>query len=292
MTDQIKKWSETRTASPVALPENLATKNVRTLNPLAAPDLYYELYDNAAVKVKITDPKTIDVQRYELKSNINNPNSSAHFKVLKSPETGHHILIAKGMDLPGRDEGAGKSGFIEDLKQQDSAEDNGCITDQILDAEQAYLNLLQNPEVKSIEVIGYSIGSIQANYLASVYGAKVTNIADLGVPGTGWDSGYQKFMAENFNTCAHGLFPGAYGNFADNLNKNVVGLELRMDTMGGAVGGVGTRFGKTIVLDEKDINLMGIGHVPLVYAETARAQHNAPITEPVAISPEKQFKPF
>lgn len=292
MSDQIKKWSAERTESPVVLPETLAAKNVRTLNPLAAPDLYYELYDNAAVKVKITDPKTLDVQNYELKANINRPETSAHFKILKSPETGHHILIAKGMDLPGRDEGAGKSGFAEDLKQQLSADYGGCITGQVMDAEEIYLDLLQDPEVKSVEVIGYSIGAIPANYLASVYDAKVTNIADLGVPGTGWDSAYQKRMAENFSLCTHGLFPGAHGDFAKNLNGNVVGLELRMDTMGGLAGGVGTRFGKTIVLDEKDINLKGVGHVPLIYAETAREQHNAPVTVPLAISTDKQFKPF
>lgn len=198
----ITPWSENRPETPASLPENLADKNVRLLNPFAAPDLYYELYDNAAERVTITDPQTKETENYELVSNKNNPDSSSHFKVIRNPETGHYILIGKGMDLIGRDEGAGWLGVLEDKNQHESAE-NGCITDQVLDGEKAYLELLQNPAVKSIEVIGYSIGSIPANYLASVYDAKTTNIADLGVPAP---------VDATFNTCAHGLFPAHMEN--------------------------------------------------------------------------------
>ncbi len=290
MSDKIKPWSEARSEEPVVLSDGLADKNVRILNPLAAPDLYFELYDNAAKRVTITDPQTNESQNYELVENINNPETSSHFKVIKNTETGHHILIGKGMDLVGRDEGAGRiAGVIEDLDQQGSAEDEGCVTGQVLDGEKAYLELLQSPDVKSIEVIGYSIGSIPANYLASVYDAKVTNIADLGVPGSEFDA---EPTSENFNVCAHGLFPGAHGEFKTNLNENVVGLALRLDTMGGSLGGVGTRFGKQIVLDENDVNLMGIGHVPEVYADSARELHQAPETETTEALKVDTWKPF
>ncbi len=281
MGDTIKPWSDTRSESPVELPNDLADKNVRLLNPLAAPDLYFELYDNAAKRVTITDPETNEAQNYELVANVNNPETSSHFKVIKNPDTGHHVLIGKGMDLLGRNEGAGAlKGVYEDLWQQENAEDDGCITGQVIDGEKAYLELLQNPDVKSIEVIGYSIGSIPANYLASVYDAKITNIADLGVPHTGRDEalGFQKWTAENFNVCAKGMFPGAHGEFKDNLNQNTIGLALRGDTMGGALGGVGLRFGEQIVLDKGDLNWLGFAHVPQIYADSARELHNAPET--------------
>lgn len=296
MSDVIKAWSETRSEEPVVLPEELGDKNIRLLNPLGAPDLYFELYDNAAKQVTITDSKTNETETYELVANINNPDTSSHFKVIKNPDTGHHVLIGKGMDLPViKDEGAGRfNGMYEDLWQQENAEDDGCITGQVLDGEAAYLELLQDPSVKSIEVIGYSIGTIPANYLASVYDAKITNIADLGVPHTGRDEafGLQKWTAENFNVCAKGMFPGAHGQFKDNLNQNTVGLELRADAMGGSIGGVGMRFGQQIILDKDELNIAGAAHVPQVYADSARELHDAPETTMIEKLQVDNWKPF
>lgn len=85
---------------------------------------------------------------------------------------------------------------------------------------------------------------------------------------------------------------GAHGEFAQNLNDNVTGLELRLDAMGGSIGEVGTRFGKQIVLDEESINLMGWAHIPAVYADSARKLHNAPKTDSITVTPDKQFQPF
>lgn len=292
MSGDIKPWSGTRTESPPELPPDLALKNTRHLNPLAAPALYFELYDNNAEAVNVTDPRTEETQRYELVGNVNNPESSAHFKIVKNSETGHHILIAKGMDLPGRDEGAGQMGFIEDLHHLGSAKLGGCMSDPVLDAEKAYLEMLQDPDVKSMEVIGYSIGSIQASYLASVYGAKTTNIADLGTPNSGLLEAPQKWLDASFNTCAHGLFPGAYGGFKDNLDRNVVGLELRADVMGGALGGVGQRPGTQIVIDKGDMALSGIAHVPQVYAdEIVKRIQDPPVVETVSTSVHNTFLP-
>lgn len=285
MGDPIKPWSETRTDKPVELPVEISDKNSRLLNPLAAPDLYFELYDNSASKVTITDSKDQKTS-YELVANINDTESSFHGKVIKDPDTGHHIMLFKGMDLPlVRDEGAGRLGFAEDLSQRSDAENHGCITKQTVAAEQAYLELLQNPDVKSLEVIGYSIGSIPANYMASIYGATVTNIADLGVPQPGETS-------TNFSASAHGLFPAAHGEFKTNLTENVVGLELRGDALGGSVGEVGQRYGQQIVLDEDDLNLFGFAHIPMVYADSARELHNAPETETIEVSKDTQFKAF
>lgn len=289
----IKPWSENRTDVPPVLSPDLSIKNTRHLNPLAAPALYYELYDNNAEKIRIEDPKTGEVQHYELVANVNNPDSSSHFKIIKNLDTGHHILIAKGMDLPGRNEGAGRTGFTGDLYHHASAKLGGCLTDPVLDTERIYLELLRNPEVKSLETIGYSIGSIGANYLASVYGAKATNLADLGTPNSGIMEGMQKWMQANFNTCANGLFPGAYGAFKANLDRNVTGLGLRMDVMGGMLGGVGQRPGEQIVIDKDSIALSGIAHVPLVYAEAiANKVPDAPGIQATETSMHNTFLPF
>lgn len=193
-----------------------------------------------------------------------------HFKIIKNADTGHYIVFAKGMDMPGRDVGAGKMGSVDDLAQRELADSFGCISNQVMAAEVVYLSLLQNPEVKSIEVVGYSIGTIPANYLASVYDAKVTNIADLGVPHTGYDKKAQSWLDEQFNTCANVLFPGVAGEFKNNLNENVVGLKLRADAMGGVLGGVGKEYGNQIILDEENLEMSGAAHVPEVYSKIAK----------------------
>lgn len=96
MSNSIKPWSETHAENPVNLPTELSNKNVRLLNPLAAPDLYFELYDNSASKVTITNQKDQETS-YELVSNVNDPKSSFHGKIIKDPETSHHIILFKGM---------------------------------------------------------------------------------------------------------------------------------------------------------------------------------------------------
>ncbi|MEM7650870.1 MAG: hypothetical protein AAF204_02165 [Pseudomonadota bacterium] len=300
MGKRVQPWSETKTDNPVELPDDLVDKNVRLLNPLGAPDLYFELYDNAAKRVTITDPNTGESENYELVANINNSETSSHFKVIRNPETGHHVLIGKGMDLVGRNEGAGRFGGVyKDMLQHDDAENYGCITGQVLDGEKAYLDLLEDSNVKSIEIIGYSLGSLPASYLASVYGAQITNFADLGVPHTGSEAHLksQRAMSNNFNVCSKGYFPGAYGEFKNNLDKNTVGLRLRADVMAGnflgnLTGKVGERFGTQIMLDKDDLNIAGAGHVPQVYADTAKEVHDAPETETVEKLEVDTWKPF
>lgn len=299
MADTFEPWSTTRSDHPVNLPEDLAAKNTRILNPLAAPDLYYEFYDHSAAEVKVTSKETGETTTYELVKNINDPDSGFHAKIIKDPETGHHILLAKGMDMPGRDEGAGNLGFMDDIGDLKNQSLQTCISDQVMVAENAYLDLLKDPEVKSLEVIGYSVGAIPANYYASVYGAKVTNIADLGVPGTEIDghTSTQQFIAGaatklGFNWCSNGFFPGVHGDFKTNLESNVVGLELRLDVMGGPLGAVGERYGTRIVLDEDHLNTLGSAHIPDVYAKSAREEFDAPETETVKTFEGDTWKPF
>ncbi len=279
MSDKIIPWSETRSEEPTHLPDNLAGKNLRLLNPLAAPDLYFELYDNGASEVIITDPATDEQQTYELVKNINNPESGFHAKVIKDAETGHHILITKGMDMPGRDEGAGRTGFMDDLGDLKYSSLQTCISDQVIDAEKAYLDLLEDPQVQTLEVVGYSIGTIPANYYASVYDAQVTNIADLGVPGS-VEGSTQNFLAHTFNWCNNGAFPGAHGKFEENLNQNVVGLRMRADMMGGALGAAGNEYGKQVTIDKDSLNFAGGAHVPQVYADAIKENFpESPTTE-------------
>lgn len=284
MSDLIQPWSTTRPDGPVDLPSDLADKNARLLNPLAAPDLYYELYDNAASKVVIKDPETGQETNYELVKNVNNSESGFHAKIIKNPETGHHILIAKGMDMPFRDEGGGTFGFRDDLGDLDEAQTHGCITDQVVAAEAIYLELLQDSDIKTIEMIGYSIGSIPANYMSSIYSVPTTNIADLGTP--------ERIMSSVFDACAHGLFPGAHGEFKTNLDNNVIGLELRLDAAGGWLGGAGPRHGKRIALDQDSLNPIGFAHIPDIYATSAREQHNAPETTVTETLKKDTWKPF
>lgn len=299
MTDPIAPWSQTRPDHPAQLPDQLADKNIRLLNPLAAPDLYYNFYDATAAEVVVTTPETGEQSTYQLVANINDEESGFHAKVIMDPDTAHYILLLKGMDMPGRDEGAGANGFLQDISDLKGQSLHTCISNQVMAAEGTFLDLLQDPNVKSLEVIGYSIGSIPANYYASVYGAQVTNIADLGVPGTEID-GYmstQQLTASlatsiGFNWCSNGFFPGAHGEFRDNLDNNVIGLSLRADAMGGTLGRVGTAFGNQIVLDEDNLNLLGAAHVPEVYASTAARQPDTPSVETTQTIQADNWKPL
>lgn len=227
----------------------------------------------------MTAPEDGEQTKYQLVANINDPESGFHAKVIMDPDTSHYVLLVKGMDMPGRDEGAGSSGFLSDIGDMKNQSLQTCISDQVMFSEKTFLDLLENPKVKSLEVVGYSIGSIPANYYASVYGAQVTNIADLGVPGTdinGRMSTQQLFASVGtslgFNWCSNGFFPGAHGEFKENLDNNVVSLELRADVMANDLGRVGTKYGTQIVLDSDNLDLMGLGHVPEIYANAIEAR--------------------
>ena len=285
MTDTISQsrvmpWSQERPDGPTELPEELADKNSRILNPLATPDLYYEFYDKAATEVIIKHSDSDVSETYKLVDNINDAESGFHAKIIHNPDTGHYVMLNKGMDMPGRDEGSGKIGFSKDIGDLKGQSLQACISDQVLAAESAYLDLLQDPNVKSLEVVGYSVGSIPANYQASVYGAEVTNIADLGVSGSD-EGSMQNFLAHTFNWCGNGFSPGASGEFGKNLEDNVVGLSIRADAMGGFIGSVGNKYGEQIVLDRDGFQITGAAHVPEFYADAARELHDAPETTTV-----------
>ncbi|MCB9983537.1 MAG: hypothetical protein H6861_07695 [Rhodospirillales bacterium] len=278
----ITPWSAAPTDRPVTLPADLINKNVRRLDHLASAALYYELYDNAAKRLSVYNPKTGKTEIYEFVENINNPQSGSHFKIIKNPNTGHYVLFAKGMDMPGRDEGAGEWGFLKDSIQHGHTT-KGCLTTQAIDGEKAYLHLLQNPEVTSIEIIGYSIGSTSANYLAAIYGASVTNIADLGIPGT---IARSSSPDDIFNTCSHGTFPPATGAIEHNMHSNIKSLKLRCDLMGGLLGDIGKEFGKVIVLGDGPF----MGHVPKHYANAVYTYDpDAPKVETLEAFPKPLF---
>ena len=270
----ILPWSACRPENPAVLPDDLAAKNTRELNPLASPRVYERFYDGHAGSVSVTDPSTHVTSHYELYKNINDPESGFHAKVIVNPETGHAIMLLKGMDMPGRDEGAGSLGFTEDLGDRHQSV-NGNLSDQVLVAEKAYLEMLSDPNLKSVEVAGYSIGSIPANYLAATYGAQVTNIANLGVPNANsfdnW-GGYLNWDSKND-------FPEMKGGFLENINKGAVNLVIAYDDfMGGNVfGDVGAELGNDIYLDSAwDLNVQGAAHVPAVYAEIAEKNPETP----------------
>lgn len=89
-------------------------------------------------------------------------------------------MLYKGMDLPGRNEGCGRTGFIEDGRTAFQAK-MGQLNQQTAPAEAAFLEIRNNPQVESMEVVGYSIGSLHMNYLAAKHDAVGTVIADMGM---------------------------------------------------------------------------------------------------------------
>ena len=259
------------------LSDDITAKNQREIESFSVPGFYARFYDNQAAIVQVGD------QQYELQENLNDPDSSAHAKVVHNIESGHTIIIFKGMDKPGFDEGAGIFGFVGDTFGHHGDSADGCLSDQVRFFEQEYLRILQDPNVPSVELIGYSIGSTPANYLVGQYGAITTNIADLGVP-----SGH--FV----EACENGHFPLVNEEFNANLAANIVGLELRADGLGGAIGDIGPQHGEQITLDENDLNLIGAFHVPQAYEATV-IEHFPDEPEAVVVevsNNESNFEPF
>ena len=246
----ITPWSATRTNAPVQLPEELAAKNVRLLDPLIAADLYTEFFENNAETVKITYPDTGNVEIYDQIANLRNHESGTHIQVIGNQETQHYIMLVKGMDAPAKEKNvilkAGEP--LADFIENNRATSFACIGESVLNAEDFYLGILTG-HAKTTEVIGYSIGTIPTNYLAAAYGAKVTNIADLGLP----DSDLRRLLSDCFNMCSDGKLPPATGKFAENMDENVIGLNMKMDVVSRTILGHSCeRRGKQITLDENN----------------------------------------
>jgi predicted alpha/beta-fold hydrolase len=154
-------------------------------------------------------------------------------------------------------------------------------------AEQVYLETLNSPQVKSLEVAGFSMGSMFANHLAARFGAQSTVMADLGIS----DSA----MKRDFNARARTQPENAiFANYSLNqmnqeMRRNVVTLSLGFDILP-KIFAVGQRRGREIDLDPNEADTSGIRHSVSIYRENAaKLDYNRPDTRAAGLTP--AFRP-
>lgn len=155
-------------------------KNHKKLEPLYMPELYARHFDGHENNITVAYEGSDEPQTFELLKRFDDPATSFSGVVMLNKADGHAVILYKGMDLPGRDEGSGRAGFIKDFEGVRQAQ-KGQINMQTAPAEKLYLETLGSPGIRTLEIVGYSIGSQYLNYMAARHGAKGTAIADMGI---------------------------------------------------------------------------------------------------------------
>lgn len=235
-------------------------KNQAKIEPLYAPELYARHFDGKENRIAI-GMRDGSQRTYDFHKRIDDPSSSFAATVMLDKTSGHAIIMYKGMDLPGRNEGSGRTGFLKDYETARAAS-QGHDNAQTGAAEKVYLDTLQDPDVKSLEIVGYSIGSLHLNYMAAKYGAKGTTIADMGIPDQVLSSVYNK--AAGSSQPLHSLDEMNAG-----MRDRVTSLKKEWDFIPASHAASPPR-GQVLTLDRGNWSMfLGIAHIPQVYRADA-----------------------
>jgi len=241
-------------------------KNLKLFSPLKAPELYLRHFNNKEdnIVIRQTDGTETNRWRFETLREIDDPKTGFKASVVIDRDSGHAIVLYKGMDRPLKDEGAGRFSFLHDAFAAAQSMVNGGVNRQTRQAENLYRETLNHPDVKSLEVIGFSLGSLHANYVSAKYGAKGTVIADLSLPQNG--------LTKLFNERARND-PGSnltVQQMKQRMSEDLTVLRLRADLVP-TVFSMGPSRGQVIELDEgPKPNLRGLTHLAAIYNQSAR----------------------
>lgn len=247
------------------------SKNRRLFNALAAPELYTRHFTER--QDHITMRQGIGLSRknwqFETLSEIDNKDTGLRASVLIDRASGHAIVMYKGMDVPLQDEGNGRFAFLKDAKTAIQSWFNDGTNQQTAQAEQLYLDTVNNPDVKTVEVIGFSLGTLHANYVTAKYDAKGTVLADLGLSKDG--------LTKIFNERASNDNSFSLSSLKNNMAENMTVLRLKADIVP-ALFGEGPSRGKVIDLDRGDYpDLKGLSHLSSIYNRSAQALDDEPV---------------
>jgi hypothetical protein len=227
-------------------PKELA-KQRSAIDPLRVPVLYTELFYGQHRDSSATiDAGSMKFRRYR---QFEHPGSGLSGFVLLDEASGHALILFKGMDRP-FSEGDSLGGAFTDLGGVLAAK-LGTGNGQFPRADEAYTEALCEQAIQSIELVGYSMGSQIANYLAVKYGAFGVVFGDMGLDAT------------LLKREAHGDVKAARAQ----AREHVVSLSLNGDLMV-KMFGVGEVVGKVVTLPG---GLAGVFHQPEVYANAAKA---------------------
>lgn len=243
--------------SGMATSEKTLSENYNGLNPLAAPALYSRHFGSRhrdATTILAQDGSLI---RLELMSHLEDKRTGFYGDVMIDKATGHAVILFKGMDVPMKDEGNGRTGFLRDAFTAAQAFVTGAKNWQTPFAEKLYQDTINNPNVKSVEVVGFSLGTLHANYIAAKYGIKATVLADLGIAGRG--------LKSIFNNSAEDVAAAKL-----HLKNNLTDLRMELDPVSWL--GFFRHQGKVINLDQgKSPDAKGMLHLATNYNENAKA---------------------
>ena len=169
----------------------------RGINPLTAPALYSRHYGPNKEDTITTMNRDGKLMKLEMLSHLEDAKSGFYGDVMIDKASGHAIILFKGMDVPLRNEGNGRTGFLRDAFVAAQTWFTGANNMQTPFADKLYQDTRNNPDVKSVEVIGFSLGTLHANYIAAKYGVPTTVLADLGIGDKGLKSIFNKSAAND-----------------------------------------------------------------------------------------------
>jgi hypothetical protein len=227
--------------------QELAKQRSR-IDPLRVPALYDDLFYG-----RRSDPLAaieVDGARYRPYKEIDDPDTGLQGYVLLDEASRHALILFKGMDRPFAEHG-GIGGVFTDLGGVLAAK-FGTGNSQFPRADNAYTEALCDERIDSIELVGYSMGSQIANYLAVKYGARGVVFGDMGL-----DATLLKRHA------AHGNAEAARRQ----AREHIVSLALSGDLLV-KMFGVGEVVGTVVELPG---GLAGVFHQPEIYANAANA---------------------
>lgn len=252
-------------------PPQTDDKNRRLFNALAAPELYTRHFadqqDSITMRQGIGPDRGPDRKswQFETLSEIDNKDTGLRASVMLDRETGHAIVMYKGMDAPLKDEGNGRFAFLKDAKTAIQSWIGNSENQQTKQAEQVYLDTVNNPDVKSVEVIGFSLGTLHANYVTAKYDAKSTVLADLGMS--------KSSLTEIFNERASNDADFSLSDLKTNMAENMTVLRLKADIVP-VLFGEGPSRGTIIDLDQGDYpDIKGMSHLSKIYNRSAQGMN-------------------
>jgi hypothetical protein len=222
-------------------------KQRRLVDSLRMPALYTAVFYGGR-----DDPRAafeVDGAQFRPYRRFDDRESGLEGLVLLDDSSGHALVLFKGMDRPFAESG-GWGGVLTDLGEVLSAK-FGTGNHQLFRAEGAYTEALCEDAIRSIEMVGYSMGSQIANYLAVKYGAYGVVFGDMGL-----DTGLFKHHARGDLQAARAQ-----------ARERVVSLSLSGDLIV-SIFGVGGVVGSVVKLPG---GLAGVLHQPEIYAAAANA---------------------
>ncbi len=249
---------------------DLSAKAQRFINPHSSAVSYIQAIDSKVENIRIDG---VEFQKMRF---VEEDITGFKGAIYKNKDTGHSVVFFGGMATPG------KEGVSADIAAGVQGKIFNQVNHQTGPAQELYLDAIRNS--KSVEIVGYSLGAMLANDLAARLDAKVTNIADVGLPDVKGVDGRSMYRSDHIQ----------------NIRDNVVSLEMPGDPYIGFTGKVHGQVTMLPAVTQNDMKREGHisdefnpvnPHFPTAYAaasEKVIAQNHG---EPIPLALEQHSTP-